>query len=128
MIEGPAEAVGFSFEPGLVDAVVGDVMDTASSSSGERTVRSTILPLLEFALTKLWERRLDGVLTHKAYKDLGGVTGSLTQWADTAYQRLAKEGKGDLARRVHTELVSLGMKVRATPIEAQKTAEISDTR
>ena len=40
MIEGPAEAVGLSFEPGLVDAVVSDVMDTASSSSGERTERT----------------------------------------------------------------------------------------
>ena len=114
IVQGPAEAVGLIFEPGLIDAIISAVMETASAP-GERSVRSTILPLLEFALTQLWERRQDGVLTHKAYKDLGGVTGSLTQWADKAYQRLAKEGQGDLARRVLTELVSLGDESQGQP-------------
>jgi WD40 repeat protein len=114
IVQGPAEAVGLSFEPGLVDAIVSDVMETAPAP-GERAIRSTILPLLEFALTQLWERRQGGVLTHKAYKDLGGVTGSLTQWADKAYQKLAKDGQGDLARRILTELVSLGDESQGHP-------------
>ena len=114
IVQGPAEAVGLSFEPGLVDAIVSDVMETAQAP-GKRAVRSTILPLLEFALTQLWERRQEGMLTHKVYKDLGGVTGSLTQWADKAYQKLAKDGQGDLTRRILTELVSLGDESQGRP-------------
>ena len=48
----------------------------------------TILPLLEFALTKLWEQREDGRLTHEGYKKTGGTAGSLTQWADRIYYEL----------------------------------------
>ena len=43
-----------------------------TSSNGERAGRSTVLPLLEFALTKLWERRREGFLTHDAYSAIGG--------------------------------------------------------
>jgi hypothetical protein len=106
MIVGPAKKVGLQFEEGLEDSVVKDVLET--TAKGERAGRSTVLPLLEFALTQLWERRRDGFLTHDAYSAVGGVTGSLTQWADQAYQSLAKDGLGDVARHVLTELVNLG--------------------
>jgi WD40 repeat protein len=114
IVQCPAKAIGLSFEPGLIDAIISDVMETAPAV-GEKAVLSTILPLLEFALTQLWERRQDGVLTHKAYKDLGGVTGSLTQWADQAYQKLANDGLGDLTRRILTNLVSLGDESQGHP-------------
>ena len=110
IIEGPAGKVGLQFEEGLAEAVVKDVL-----AGGERAGRSTILPLLEFALTKLWERRKDGYLTHEAYSAIGGVTGSLTQWADQAYQSLDQEGLGEMARRVLTELVSLGDERQGIP-------------
>jgi len=110
IIEGPAQKVGLQFEEGLVDVVVRDVL-----SGGERAGRSTVLPLLEFALTQLWMRCREGYLTHEAYSSIGGVTGSLTQWADQAYQSLAQEGLGDAARRVLTELVSLGDERQGIP-------------
>jgi len=106
IIEGPAAKVGLQFEAGLEEAIVKDVLET--TTNGERAGRSTVLPLLEFALTQLWERRSDGFLTHEAYSKIGGVTGSLTMWADQAYQSLAKDGLGDMARRVLTELVNPG--------------------
>ena len=106
IITGPAEKVGLKFEDGLVDVICKDVMETTGEE--KRGSRSTMLPLLEFALTDLWMRRRDGYLTHEAYKAIGGVTGSLTQRADQAYQSLAGEGLEDVARRVLTELVSLG--------------------
>jgi len=59
--------------------------------------------------------RREGFLTHEAYSAIGGVTGSLTQWADQAYQGLAQEGLGDVARRVLTELVSLGDERQGIP-------------
>ena len=54
MIERPARDLGLRFESGLVDAILADAR-TADPSG--RAIRSTILPLLEFALTQLWERR-----------------------------------------------------------------------
>ena len=106
IIQGPAKKVGLQFEAGLEEAIVKDVLET--TANGERAGRSTVLPLLEFALTQLWERRSDGFLTHEAYSKIGGVTGSLTLWADQAYQSLAKDGLGEMARRVLTELVNPG--------------------
>jgi hypothetical protein len=76
--------------------------------------RSTVLPLLEFALTQLWERRQDGVLTHEAYETIAGVTGGLTQWADRAYYGLGKEQQR-LARRLLTDLVHLGDERQGLP-------------
>jgi hypothetical protein len=111
IIEGPARKVGLQFEEGLVDAIVRDVL----AGGGERAGRSTVLPLLEFALTQMWMLRREGYLTHEAYSAVGGVTGSLTQWADQAYQGLAQDGLGEAARRVLTELVSLGDERQGIP-------------
>lgn len=113
IITGPAEKVGLKFEDGLVDVICKDVMETTGEE--KRGSRSTMLPLLEFALTDLWMRRKDGYLTHEAYKAIGGVTGSLTQRADHAYLGLVQEGLGDVARRVLTELVSLGDERQGIP-------------
>lgn len=110
IIEGPVGKVGLQFEEGLVDVLVRDVLE-----AGERSGRSTVLPLLEFALTKLWEKRDEGYLTHDAYSTIGGVTGSLIQWADQAYQSLVQEGLGDMARSVLTELVNLGDERQGIP-------------
>ncbi len=115
IIEGPAEKVGLQFEEGLEEALFKDVL-----AGGERAGRSTILPLLEFALTELWRRRKEGYLTHEAYTAIGGVTGSLTQWADQAYQSLGREGLGEMARRVLTELVNLGDERQGIPDSRRK--------
>lgn len=106
IVQKPASKVGLRFEPGLVEEIVNDAMETASFDEGGRTAPSTILPLLESALTELWKRREDGRLTRGAYADIGRLTGGLTQWADQALKDL-----GDLrplAKRIFTELVDLG--------------------
>jgi len=87
IIARPARDLGLVFAPGLVDAILADAR-TADPSG--RAIRSTVLPLLEFALTQLWERRVEGELTHEAYRAMDGVTGGLSQWADRAYYRLDK--------------------------------------
>jgi len=84
IIECPARKVGLQFEEGLVQAMVRDVL----AGGGERAGRSTVLPLLEFALAHLWMRRQEGYLTHEAYSSIGGIPGILTQWADRACQSL----------------------------------------
>jgi hypothetical protein len=37
----------------------------------------TALPLMQYALTELYERRTDGVMTLDSYRAIGGVSGAL---------------------------------------------------
>lgn len=89
----PVKAVGgVAFEAGLVDRVLAD--------AGREPGR---LPLVEFALTELWRRRSGGVLTHRAYGEIGEVSGALTDYADrTLWAHVADK---DAARRLLTRLV-----------------------
>jgi len=111
MIFEPAKLVGLSFDDGLVDLIIADACETNRSKG---SARSTILPLLEFALTQLWEKREASKITHQAYNSIGGVTGSLTQWADRAYYSLNIEER-HLAQRIFSELVLPGDENRNIP-------------
>jgi Trypsin-like peptidase domain len=108
IVRKPVEAVGLRFEEGLVEAIVTDTMEVSvATEDGGQAGRSAVLPLLEFALTELWKRRQEGMLTHEVYRKIGGVAGALTQWADSAYYSLKKEER-DLAQRIFTDLVYIG--------------------
>jgi len=109
MVEEPARAVGLALEEGLDEVIVREAMEATPQGAP-----GTILPLLEFALTGLWERREEGYLTHAAYQAIGGVTGGLTQWADGVLFRLDGEQRR-LARQVLTDLVHLGDENRNIP-------------
>jgi len=65
------------------------------------------LPLLEFALTLLWERGTDGRLTHDAYEELRRVEGALARYADQVYSELY-EAEQAQARQVFVQLVRPG--------------------
>ena len=69
-------APGAVFETGLAERIVAD----AGTEPGT-------LPLLEFTLDRLWDRRQRGVLTHDGYDKLGGVAGAVAQYAERAYER-----------------------------------------
>jgi hypothetical protein len=43
------------------------------------------LPLLEFTLHILWEKIENGVISHKAYDDIGGIAKAISQYADEVY-------------------------------------------
>jgi WD40 repeat protein len=92
----PAEAQGAAFEAGLVQRILDDVADEPGN-----------LPLLEFALTLLWERHSQGWLTHQAYDEIGGVSGALARHADQVYGSLG-EPEQAAARRVFAQLVLPG--------------------
>lgn len=126
IVQKPAEAVGLRFEEGLIETIVSDAMETAAFPVGEeRIARSTILPLLEFALTELWQRREDGILSRRAYNAIGGVTGGLTQWADRVFyslktkEELREEKQREeiqrLAMRTFTDLVHIGDESQGLP-------------
>jgi WD40 repeat protein len=114
IIQEPARRIGLGLEEGLTDIIINDVI-ASCQSEGTRTGRSTILPLLEFALTQLWGRREHGILTHQAYNSIGKVTGSLTAWADQVCRSLEKDGLGSLTRRIFTDLVNLGDESQRLP-------------
>ncbi len=92
----PAESVGCEPEPGLVSEIVADFADQPGA-----------LPLLQYALTELWERRVSGLLTRDAYRELGGVAGALARRAEELYTGCSA-AEQDALRRVIGRLVSLG--------------------
>ncbi|MFI0914283.1 nSTAND1 domain-containing NTPase [Streptomyces abikoensis] len=79
------------------------------------------LPLLEFALTLLWERQVKGVLTHAAYEETGRVAGALATHAE----RAVKERLGDMrdeVRRLFVQLVRPGDGAADNPVDTGRTA------
>ena len=95
-IEKPAEAQGAAFEPGLVDRILEDV----GSEPGN-------LPLLEFALTLLWDEAESGWLTHAGYERIGSVQGALANYADRIYSEL-DEVSQEKTQQVFSQLVHPG--------------------
>ncbi|MBT2418174.1 trypsin-like peptidase domain-containing protein [Streptomyces sp. ISL-22] len=100
----PAENVGLRFQPGLPEQIISDVLETTPKASFTGQAPVTMLPLLEMSLRLLWDRRKDGFLTHDAYRRIGGVSGSVTTWCDSALDELSTEQQ-IIARRALTSLV-----------------------
>jgi len=111
IITGPANVAGLSFEEGLADTIAADAL-AESQSNGDAQV--TILPLLEFALTQLWEMRQENTLTHAAYREIEGVTGGLATWASNTYDALDKQERR-MARLILELLVHPADEAQGTP-------------
>lgn len=92
----PAEDVGVHFEDGLVASIVEDVHYQPGG-----------LPLMQYALTELFDARSNHTLTREAYEKVGGSTGALAKRADEVYQELDESGRA-VARQVFLRLVTLG--------------------
>jgi WD40 repeat protein len=92
----PAERVGVGIEPGLVAQMVADVGDEPGA-----------LPLLQYALTELFDRRQDSTLVTSAYRQIGGVSGALARRAEEVYAALP-DGAREAARQLFLRLVTLG--------------------
>lgn len=100
----PARSVGAHFENGLPEQIITDVLAAAPAGTPSRRAPLTGLPLLELTLKELWKRRRDGYLTHDAYRRVGGVTGSMTTWCDTALNQIPPDHQ-PIAQRILTSLV-----------------------
>jgi WD40 repeat protein len=92
----PARQVGVDVEAGLVARIVADVADQPGA-----------LPLVQYALTELFDRRADATLTLAAYDDIGGVSGALTRRAEELYAALPDPAR-QAARQLFLRLVTLG--------------------
>ncbi len=101
-ISAPGERVGITLEPGLETEIIADVIDQPGS-----------LPLLQYALTQLFERRQGRLLTRKAYQAIGGVLGALGSQAEQVYQSL-NETRQAFSRQIFLRLVALGEGVEDT--------------
>jgi WD40 repeat protein/serine/threonine protein kinase len=116
VIKGPAALpdVQLSFEGSLV----GDLLFEMQGQVGA-------LPLLEFTLERLFERRSDHRLTLSAYHELGGVKGALSQHAEQTYATLPSEEHRRLARALLLRLIDPGASEQDTTRRRAALAEFS---
>ncbi len=98
----PARQAGVLLEEDLTPAIIADVQNEPGA-----------LPLMQYALTELFDRRQDGTMTLAAYKDIGGVTGALARRAEELYASLDPVSQ-DVARQLFLRLVTLGEGVEDT--------------
>ncbi|MFT3708749.1 MAG: protein kinase [Archangium sp.] len=79
-IVSPAEMAGYKFEsPEIIDEMISHLASTQGA-----------LPLLQFAASKLWEKRdaARHLLTRAAYDGIGGVAGALASHANAVLEKL----------------------------------------
>jgi len=69
--------------------------------------REGALPLLQFALTRIWEGMVNGSSPNAALKSIGGVGGALAGEAQRIYDNLQPQEK-EIARRIFIGLVEVG--------------------
>jgi WD40 repeat protein len=112
-ITAPARLVGLEFESGLVDRILTDV----GSEPGR-------LPLVEFALTEIWQGREERRLTNQAYDNIKGVSGALARRAETEFTRLSPEEQTG-AQRLFSRLVQVAKPDEAGEDTRQRT-ELSE--
>ena len=97
VVVGPAEQGGVAVEPKLLAELVADAAD-----------RPGTLPLLEFALTELFDQRTQAALTLEGYRTLGGIRGVLSRSAEAIYDGLRTDEQR-VAMQVFLHLVQLGV-------------------
>ena len=95
-IRGPVERVGVQPEPGLVAEMIADVAHQPGA-----------LPLLQYALTELFERRDVDRLTLTAYQQLGGIAGALSARAERIFEATDQQSRR-ATKQTFLRLVTLG--------------------
>jgi serine/threonine protein kinase/ABC-type glycerol-3-phosphate transport system substrate-binding protein len=95
-VVGPADAVGVTIEPALLTEMVAEVAG-----------RPGALPLLQYALTEVFEGRTGSTLTVEAYRSVGGVSGAIARRAEAIYARLGPDAQ-EAVRQLFLRLVAVG--------------------
>ncbi len=98
----PVAQLGVMLEEGLLPNIMQDVADQPGG-----------LPLLQYALTELFERRERHLMTRAVYQEIGEVTGALAKRADEIYEGL-DAGQQEATRQMFLRLVTLGEGVEDT--------------
>ena len=92
----PAEHSGLQVDSALVPQIAADVAEQPGA-----------LPLVQYALTELYDRRHEGRLTLEAYREIGGVGGALAASAEHLYATRQPGGR-EAVRQLFLRLVTLG--------------------
>lgn len=91
----PAESVGVVVEPALLATLTADT-----------TSELGVLPMLQYTLTELFDKRRGATMTATAYESMGGLTGALVTRAESLFAALGPDGRA-AAKQVFLRLVSL---------------------
>ncbi|MEH1948541.1 MAG: hypothetical protein V7K77_16560 [Nostoc sp.] len=102
VIEKPAERVGLKFEDGIINSLIRDIIS-----------EPTPLPLLQFTLKSLWNKREYNYITWKSYQQIGGSHQALVLSADIFYQSLTFEEKV-IAKLIFLSFISLNKGLNVT--------------
>jgi ABC-type glycerol-3-phosphate transport system substrate-binding protein len=94
-IESPARAVGAAVEPPLLAALAAGTV-----------AEPTSLPMLQYTLTELFERRSGQTMTLESLDQIGGVSGAVVGRAEALFADLTWEGRS-MTRQVFLRLVSI---------------------
>jgi signal transduction histidine kinase len=89
--------VQLTFDERLISELVFEVRDQSGG-----------LPLLQFTLTQLFERREGRSLTYAAYETIGGLWGALTKHAEKTYLNLPSDAHRDTCKSLFIRLIELG--------------------
>ena len=92
----PMLRAGCHFEPSLLVALLGDVAGQPGA-----------LPVFQYTLSELFERRTGDTLTMVSYELIGGVRGALAQRAEDLYAGL-DETEQQVGRQLFLRLVTIG--------------------
>ncbi len=95
VIEHPAQHAGTTFEAGLVKELTEKI-------HGE----SSALPLLQFALEQLWNKREANVVTWAVYEEIGKIGGAIATRADELLLDLEQDET--VVRQILGQLVNVG--------------------
>jgi WD40 repeat protein len=106
----PARNLNVKFEPNLVEKILDSF-----------PAKDYSLPLLELIITQLWEKQLDGYLTHRAYENIGRVEGIIIDRAESFYDRSTTQDR-EILRTIFIQLV----KVDSDNLPTRRTAKRSE--
>ena len=93
--EEPMRQAEVAYEPSLMATLLTDVIGQPGA-----------LPLFQYTLTMLFDRRVDNVVTLEAYRAIGGLTGALAKRAEDLWSELDGE-QAAAARQLFLRLVTI---------------------
>ena len=99
----PAKRSKYTFDQSTIELLVRDAKG-----------RDGALPLLQFALQRIWSGLEKGVDAAQTYTDIGGLGGALAGEAQRIFDKELNEAEQKIARRVFLGLVQLGEGTRDT--------------
>jgi hypothetical protein len=99
----PAKRAGHPLDDATVELLI-----------NETKGREGVLPLLQFALTRIWEGMVQGRAPAETLRQIGGVGGALAVEAQRLYDGLHNDIDKALARHVFLSLVRVGKDIPTT--------------